>query len=263
VAIDQPKKARTSPVGDFDYETNGSGYGVIRRTDRRIESYVHEALGDARTVINVGAGTGSYEPEDRYVVAVEPSASMRSQRREGRVPAIDARAERLPFDEDSFEAAMAMVTVHQWEDPEAGLRELRRVSRGPVVVLTFDGDQLERFWLADYVPELMAAERSRYPAIDRICEILGGRTRVTAVPVPADCADGFTEAFYARPEAFLDPLVRRSQSAWGFVDPGVEDRFVEKLSADLSSGRWDREYGSLRNQDQFRGSLRLVRALRS
>jgi hypothetical protein len=260
--MNQPKKARTSPVGDFDYETHGQGYGVIRQTDPRIAAHVHRALGDARTVINVGAGTGSYEPEDRYVVAVEPSASMRAQRPPGRVPAIDARAEELPFDEGSFDASMAMVTVHQWGDIEAGLRELRRVSRGSVVVLTFDGDDLDRFWLADYVPELMDAERSRYPGLDRICEVLGGRTTVTTVPVPADCVDGFTEAFYLRPEAFLDPLVRKSQSAWGFVGPGVEERFVGDLSADLSSGDWDRKYGSLRGQAQYEGSLRLVTALR-
>ena len=130
------------PAGDFDYEAGGTGYGVQRRTEPRIASLVHDALGDARTVINVGAGTGSYEPDDRYVVAIEPSASMRSQRPSHRAPAIDARAEQLPFDDNSFDAAMAMVTIHQWPEPETGLKELRRVSRGPVVILTFDGDAL-------------------------------------------------------------------------------------------------------------------------
>lgn len=215
-----------NPVGDFDYDANGAGYGLRRQTDPRIADHVHSALADARTVINVGAGAGSYEPEDRHVVAVEPSAQMRSERPHRRVPAINARAESLPFDDGSFDAAMAMVTVHQWSDVDAGLRELRRVSRGPVVILTFDGDLLDLLWLSEYVPELIEAERRRYPAIDRICLALGGTCEVSPVAVPLDCVDGFTEAFFGRPEAFLDAEVRRSQSAWRFVDPAVMARFT-------------------------------------
>ncbi|MGO9342570.1 MAG: class I SAM-dependent methyltransferase [Acidimicrobiales bacterium] len=253
-------EARPSPrVGDFDYESAGwSAYGHRRRTEPRIAARVHAALASARTVINVGAGSGSYEPDDRHVVAVEPSASMRSQRPPHRAPAINARAEQLPFDDDCFDAAMAMVTIHQWSEPETGLRELRRVSRGPVVILTFDGEALDRLWLAGYVPELVAAERQRCPRIERICEVLGGVTTVTAVPIPINCVDGFTEAFYGRPEAFLEPDVRRSQSAWGFVEPEAEERFVASLRADLSSGSWDRSHGALRTQDEFIGALRLV-----
>src|SRR4051794_19484486 len=134
------------PAGDFDYERGGTGYAVRRRTDPRIAARVHAALGDARTVLNVGAGAGSYEPTDRVVTAVEPSAAMRAQRPADR-PAIDAQAENLPFPDGSFDAAMAMVTVHQWPDLDGGLRELRRVSRGPVVMLTFDPDSLDRLWL--------------------------------------------------------------------------------------------------------------------
>jgi SAM-dependent methyltransferase len=249
------------PAGDFDYDAHGAGYGLRRRTDPRIAALVHAALGDARTVINVGAGAGSYEPEDRYVVAAEPSAQMRSQRPPHRVPALDCCAESLPFDEDSFDAAMAMVTIHQWSDSDRGLGELRRVSRGPVVILTFDGDALDRLWLAQYAPELIEAERRRYPTIDHIREILGGFSTVSQVPVPIDCLDGFTEAFYARPEAFLEADVRRSQSAWGFVDPSVEARFADRLGSDLASGRWDRTYGDLRTQPEFVGALRLVTAL--
>ena len=155
---------------------------------------------------------------------------------------------------------MAMVTVHQWSDADQGLRELRRVSRGPVVVLTFDGDALDLFWLAEYVPELMAAERRRYPAIEHIRQVLGGASTVTPVPVPIDCVDGFTEAFYARPERFLDASVRRSQSAWGFVDPDVADRAVARLQEDLDSGAWDHSHGALRQQPEFIGSLRLITA---
>src|SRR5690349_10208953 len=160
----RPRSA-SSTSGDFDYERFGGGYSAQRRTDPRVASHVWAALGDAETVLNVGAGAGSYEPEDRYVVAVEPSAAMRAQRPPGR-PAVDAAAEALPFDDDSFDAAMAMITVHQWRDLERGLAELRRVARGPVVILTFDPDALLDFWLADYVPELLEAERPRMPPLD-------------------------------------------------------------------------------------------------
>jgi SAM-dependent methyltransferase len=247
-------------AGDFDYDAGGGGYAEQRRTDPRIAALVHAALGPARTVLNVGAGAGSYEPGDRDVTAVEPSASMRSQRPPHLGPAIDATAEHLPFAGASFDAAMAMVTVHQWADTDQGLRELRRVSRGPVVVLTFDGDALDLLWLADYVPELITAERRRYPAIEHIREVLGGTSTVTPVPVPADCVDGFTEAYFARPERFLDPAVRQSQSAWGFVEQTAIERGVARLRADLGSGAWDRRYGTLRTQPEFTGSLRLVTA---
>jgi SAM-dependent methyltransferase len=214
-----------------------------------------------RSVVNVGAGAGSYEPTDRRVVAVEPSVSMREQRPPGAAPAINAVAEDLPFPDDTFDAAMATVTVHQWSDTDRGLRELRRVSRGPVVVLTFDGDALDLLWLAEYVPELISAERRRYPPIDHLREVLGGTSTVTPLAVPADCVDGFTEAYYARPEWFLDARVRRAQSAWGFVPADAERRAVDRLRADLESGEWDRRFGHLRSQPEFVGSLRLITAL--
>jgi SAM-dependent methyltransferase len=218
---------------------------------------VHAALGDAKTVLNVGAGAGSYEPPDRYVLALEPSAAMRAQRPPHLAPAIDASAEQLPLDDGSVDAAMALVTVHQWRDLRAGLRELRRVSRGPVIVLTFDGDALDRFWLADYAPELIAVERRRYPAIATIVDRLGGAA-VHDVPIPIDCVDGFTEAFYARPEAFARDEVRRSQSAWSFVSDEDQRRIVDTLRADVTSGAWDRKYGDWRRRPTFDGSLRLI-----
>jgi SAM-dependent methyltransferase len=248
----------TAPAGDYDYETKGRGYALQRRPDPRIAALIHAALGDARTILNVGAGAGSYEPADRYVLAVEPSAAMRAQRPAGAAPALDAVAEHLPFDDGSFDAAMATVTVHQWPDPAAGLAELRRVARGPVAVLTFDGDALDRFWLAEYAPELIAAERRRYPAIDLIAGSIGRSARVVEVPVPIDCVDGFTEAYYARPERFLDPRVRAAQSAWGFVDKAAAARAVDRLRADLDSGAWDARHGHLRARPDFTGSLRLV-----
>ena len=245
-------------AGDFDYERGGRGYAALRSTDPRIAAVVHGALGAANTVLNVGAGAGSYEPTDRYVVALEPSAAMRAQRPAHAVPALHGVAEHLPFDDESFDAAMATLTVHQWPDMRAGLREMRRVTRGPVVVLTFDGDALDRFWLADYAPELMEAERRRYPAVDAIGDALGPGATVRVVPVPRDCLDGFTEAYFARPEAFLLEATRRSQSAWGFVDEAAEARTVERLRIDLESGRMGRALRVARDQAFFEGALRLV-----
>ena len=250
---------RQRPAGDFDYERGGARYAEVRRPDPRIAALVHAALGDAESVLNVGAGAGSYEPTDRYVVAVEPSAAMRARRPASRLPpAVDAVAERLPFDADSFDAAMAMVTVHQWPDAAAGLAEMRRVSRGPVVVLTFDGDALERLWLGDYCPELYVAERARYPAIESVLASAGASGSAREVPIAQDCTDGFTEAYYGRPEMFLDPSVRACQSAWQFVPPAASDRAVARLAEDLDSGRWDERFGALRTQPEFLGALRLI-----
>lgn len=244
--------------GDVDYESRGQGYAVQRRADPRIAALVHDALGTARTILNVGAGAGSYEPLDRWVLAVEPSAAMRAQRPAQLAPAVDAVAEHLPLDDHAVDASMAMWTVHQWSDPDRGLRELRRVTRGPVVVLTGDPNALDRFWLNDYAPELIAAERRRCPRIDAICAGLGGGCEVRVVAVPVDCTDGFVEAYYARPERLLDPAVRHSQSAWSFLDDGVEERIVDRLRHDLDSGRWDARYPGWRDAPQFEGSLRLI-----
>lgn len=249
---------RSQPAGDVDYAQYGTGYATHRRTDPRIAAQVHAALGASRTVLNVGAGAGSYEPLDRHVVAVEPSRAMRAQRPAHLAPAVDAVAENLPFDDDSFDAAMAMVTVHQWPDVERGLRELRRVSRGPVVILTGDGSVLDRFWLAAYAPEQILAEAKRCPPMDVFRRVLGERTEIRSVRIPIDCTDGFTEAFYARPERLLDPAVRKAQSSWTFVDPAAQARAIEHLRADLESGAWDARYGAWRTMPYFEGSFRLV-----
>jgi SAM-dependent methyltransferase len=246
---------RPQPAGDVDYEAAGGSYATRRRTDPRIAALVHAALGDARTVLNVGAAAGSYEPADRYVVAVEPSASMRAQRA---LPAVDAVAEALPFDADAFDAAMAMITIHQWRDLAAGLRELRRVARGPVVILTFTDDTLSDFWINDYVPELVVREGRRMPPISDVAALLGGEVTIAPVPIPLDCVDGFIEAFYGRPEAFLDPAVRAAQSAWGTVDPAYVEAGMARLAGDLASGAWDAKYGALRTQPAYEGSLRLI-----
>jgi hypothetical protein len=183
---------------------------------------------------------------------------MRAQRPPNLFPAIRGFAEELPLDDQSVDAAMALVTVHQWADRHKGLQEMRRVTRGPVIVLTFDGDALHKFWLVDYSPELIAAERRRYPAIDSIVKQLGGKAQVRTVPIPSDCTDGFTEAFYARPERFLEPTVRRAQSAWGFISASEQARAVEGLKVDLDSGAWDAKYGDWRQKPFFEGSMRLI-----
>jgi len=244
-------------AGDADYEAIGTGYVRYRRPDPAIAAALTDALGTARSVVNIGAGAGSYEPRDREVTAVEPSATMRAQRPADLAVAIDASAERLPFADGAFDAAMATFTVHQWSDLTAGLNEMRRVAAGPCVVLTCDPALLDRFWLTEYAPEVIETEARRYPDPALIAELLGGGV-VRAVPIPLACTDGFGEAYYGRPEALLDPGARRANSAWSFVPPSVHARFERELAADLASGRWDRRHGHLRTQPAFEGSLVLV-----
>jgi SAM-dependent methyltransferase len=219
------------------YDTIGATYTATRRTEPRIAARIWAALGDARTVLNVGAGTGSYEPTDRYVLAVEPSALMRSQRLPDAAPCLAGSAEKLPFDDQSFDAAMAVCTVHHWQDPIAGLREMRRVARR-VVVFLFDTSDPGQFWLTrDYLPEF-AALRSCI-VLASLPELAGAiGARLESVPIPWDCADGFFEAHWRRPEAYLDETVRRGVSVWNEVGPDAEQRAVRRLRDDLASGRW-------------------------
>jgi SAM-dependent methyltransferase len=243
----------------FNYDKHGRDYSGHRRTDPRIARYVEAALGSADTILNIGAGAGSYEPDDRYVVAVEPSKVMRSQRRAAqKAPAVIGTADALPFDNQSFDAAMAMVTVHHWPDMEKGLKEMKRVARDRVIIMTFDPDALDLFWNAHYFPELIEVEKSRYPKINFITEVLGGSCDVQSIPIPLDCVDGFQEAFYGRPEAFLEKEVRLAQSAWGFLPEETEDRLVKALAKDLESGEWDKRFGYYRSMPSFTCALRLI-----
>lgn len=248
-------------AGDADYAEIGVAYARYRRPDPRIAERVGEALADARTVLNVGAGAGSYEPTGREVTPVEPSSSMRAQRPAGLAEAVDAVAEDLPFDDGAFDAAMATFSVHQWSGLGKGLREMRRVTRGPVVILTCDPQRLGQFWLGDYAPEVIETEARRYPRVEQLSEGLGAEVDVSVVPVPLDCTDGFNEAYYGRPEALLDPAARLSCSAWSFVDEDAQDRFTSELSGDLADKTWDGRHGHLRTQPAFSGSLILVTAL--
>ena len=247
----------TNPA--FNYNSLKHSYSAQRTTDPRIETYVHNALGNAQTIINVGAGAGSYEPADKYVIAVEPSANMRAQRLlNNKVPAINEKAENLSFDDNSFDASMAIITIHHWLDLEKGLKEMRRVTKGNVVIMTFDPDALNEFWNAEYFPQLIEVERKRYPGIEKIIKHLGGTCEVQKIPIPLDCKDGFQEAFYGRPKAFLDKNVRLMQSAWGFLDDDLEDQLVKRLADELKSGYWDEKYGKYRTQESFTGALRLI-----
>ena len=217
------------------YDTIGATYTVTRRTEPRIAGQVWAALGDARTVLNVGAGTGSYEPPDRDVTAVEPSALMRAQRPPDAAPCVAGSAEQLPFDDQSFDAAMAVCTLHHWQDPIAGLREMRRVARR-VVVFTKDFSDPDLFWLnRDYLPEFANLLIGR-PSLTDEARAIGARAE--PVLIPWDCADGFYEAYWRRPAAYLDVHVRRGMSIWARVGRDAEQRAVRSLGDDLASGRW-------------------------
>ena len=245
-------------AGDVNYGEIGSSYSRYRQPDPVIEAQIHRALGDSATVLNVGAGAGSYEPVDRAVTAVEPSASMRAQRPKHLATAIDAVAEDLPFEDGHFDASMASVTVHQWSDLEKGLAEMRRVTRGRIVLLVCDPALMHEYWLNDYIPEVREAEARRFPAIERLTSALGPEAWVEPVPIPFDCRDGFNEAYYGRPEMFLEDDARLACSSWSLVPKAAVERFVGALASDLASGAWDKKYGHWRSEPFFNGPLRLV-----
>ena len=245
-------------AGDVDYDEIGGTYGRFRQPEPTIVAQILDALDDARTILNVGAGTGSYEPLDRQVTAIEPSASMRAQRPAHLSTAVNAAAENLPFGDASFDASMATMTVHQWSDLEKGLAEMRRVTRGPIVLLVGDPALMEDYWLNEYIPEVRAIEASRFPSLQRITEALGTNVEERPVPIPLHCRDGFNEAYYGRPEALLDPDARLACSSWSLVPEEAVQRFVRHLSSDLETGRWDEKHGHLRSQAFFDGPLRLL-----
>lgn len=241
------------------YDSLGVGYGSVRRPDPRIAAAVRQALGDATSIVNVGAGSGSYEPVDIATIAVEPSAVMLAQRAESAAPAVRARAESLPFIDKSFDAGLAVLTVHHWTDPDAGLAELRRVSHRQVV-LTWDPIVVaQEFWFArDYLPEASIRELDLL-TVDGIADRLGD-PRVDPVLVPADCSDGFYAAYWARPHAYLDPRVRAGISAIALTDQRIVVAAVRRLENDLRSGAWVERYGHLLDVDSVDMGYRIVRA---
>jgi SAM-dependent methyltransferase len=246
-----------TPGGEARYERIGLGYAGARREDPRIAARVRDALGPSRTVVNVGAGTGNYEPPDRTVVAVEPSEVMLAQR--GDRPGLPVRgvAEALPFPDASFDAALAFLTVHHWTDLARGTAELQRVAHRQVVFL-FESSVTGGFWAIEYFPEALDVPTEQHaPGVDRLRELLDVR-EVRPVPVPRDCTDGFGAAYWGRPEAYLDPGVQAGMSWLAVLPEKVRARGTARLAADLESGAWDRRLGHLRSLPELDAGYRLV-----
>lgn len=240
------------------YDTIGVNYSNLRKSDARIEKLIAQALGDAETVLNVGAGTGSYEPKDRQVKALEPSLEMIGQREQNAAPVVQGRAEALPFNDNTFDASMALLTVHHWQDRAMGLKEIRRVTRGPVVIHTFD-TSCRDFWLADYIPELMTLDDKIMPPMSEIQTHLGV-VNIVPVPIPHDCTDGFLCAYWRRPAAYLDPKVRAAISSFWAIDKSIVNEGLEKLTRDLDSGAWAQRYSEFLDADAYDFGYRLVTA---
>lgn len=239
---------------DALYDTIGLDYARLRQPDPRIARRIEAALGSARTVLNVGAGAGSYEPAGREVTAVEPSSEMIAQRPASAARVVQGTAEDLPFMDESFDASMAVLTIHHWSDQGRGLAEMRRVTCGPVVILTFD-PAFRGFWLADYIPELVTLDEGQMPPMAAYERWLGA-VEIASVPVPHDCIDGFLAAYWRRPSAYLDPRVRAAISSfWALGDLSAA---LDRLAEDLADGAWADRYGHLLEQDECDCGYRLV-----
>lgn len=236
------------------YDSIGVGYQDYRTPDPRIKAQVNEALMGASSVLNVGAGAGSYEPQDRPTVAVEPSPVMIQQRRAGMNPVVRAYAEALPFADNSFDTALALLTVHHWKDRLAGLRELKRVANHSVVIFTHDGFT-DNFWLMDYFPEINSLDAEIMPTRSEF-ERVFSRYEEVRVPIPADCSDGFLAAYWRRPERYLELGVRNAISAFAMIER--VDEGVKRLREDLASGAWQQNYGATLNTDSMDLGYKLV-----
>ncbi len=245
---------------DTRYDSIGAQYAATRREDPGVAALIHAALGQARTIVNVGAGAGSYEPRDRHVIAVEPSEVMIAQRDPGLPPAIPTGAYPLPLEDRSVDAAMAILTIHHWDqDQERGVRELRRVARGPVVILTFDPQVSARMWLmADYLPEVAELDRRIFPTLQTLARWLDAEVDVREVPIPRDTPDWTLGSFWAHPERVLDAQARSSTSGFARMPPGVVNRVVEAVRRDLQDGAWDARHGHLRELGEYDAGLRLL-----
>jgi SAM-dependent methyltransferase len=243
-------------MGGVVYDRIGVGYAAVRRPDPRIEARIWSALGGASSILNVGAGSGSYEPPGRVRVAVEPSVQMLDQRPSDSAPAVRALAEHLPFDDGVFDAALAVLTVHHWSDPSAGLAEVRRVTDGPVVVFTFDKPVHDHVWLTDYLPAARDLDPD-HPDSAAIADALGGG-RVETVPIPHDCIDGFAHAYWRRPDAYLEPAVRAGISSFARLPDEIVVPAMDRLREDVESGRWAEQHADLLDIEEFDAGFRLV-----
>jgi SAM-dependent methyltransferase len=248
------------PVIAARYDTIGHGYSHTRREDPRFRAQIHAALGDARSVVNVGAGAGAYEPTDRYVIAIEPSDVMAAQRPRHLAPAIRASASSLPLRDRSVDAAMTVLSLHHWDEGrETGVRELRRVARGAVVIVTYDANVSGAMWLmADYLPELAALDQRIFPPPSQLAEWLGGDVRIETIPMPRDTPDWMLGSFWAHPERVLDASARAATSGFARMSPDVVERVVAAVARDLASGLWDDRYRQLRSLDALDVGLRLI-----
>jgi SAM-dependent methyltransferase len=242
------------------YESIGQDYARFRREDPRLRDRIRASLGDSRTIANVGAGAGSYEPTDRYVIAIEPSDVMSAQRPRGLAPAIRASAGAIPLRDASVDAAMAILTLHHWdEDRERGVHELRRVARDYVVVLTYDAQVSGQMWLmSEYLPEIAALDRATFPALEQIAAWLGGSVEIEPIPVPRDTPDWMLGSYWAHPERVLDPEARAATSGFARMPAEVVGRAVRALARDLEAGSWDARHGALRRLDSLDVGLRLI-----
>ena len=238
------------------YDDIGRGYAGARIPDPRIAAQIHAGLGDARTILNVGAGTGSYEPHDRQVVALDPSFVMLAQRAHDAAPAVCGVAEALPFADGMFDAALATLTLHHWQDLAGGVAELRRVARR-AVVLTFDTVfELDQWIVHEYLPEMPGQQLFDFPVIEDLVAMLDATVEI--VPIPRDCIDGFTGAYWARPEAYLNPAIRAGMSSMQTLDQALVESRMARLAEDLASGAWDDKHGYLRELDELDLGYRLL-----
>jgi SAM-dependent methyltransferase len=241
-----------------EYDRIGVTYAATRKPDVRIERQIATALGDARSVVNVGAGAGAYEPRDRDVVAVEPSAVMLAQRSADAAPAVQGSAEELPFPDDAFDASLAILTMHHWSDWRAGIAELRRVARRRVVMLTFDPARIGDYWLVrDYLPEIAVQDEARFPPLATVAAALGGAERVP-VPIAHDCSDGFLCAWWRRPLAYLEDSVRANISSFAPLDPGDLAAALARLERDVAHGAWAERNAALIARDEADFGYRLL-----
>jgi len=240
------------------FDQIGRTYARTRRADARIERQIADALGDARSVVNVGAGSGAYEPRDRDVVAVEPSAVMLAQRAPGAARAVQASAEALPFADGSFDAALAVLTMHHWSDWRAGVAEMRRVAPGRSVMLTFDPAYIAKYWLMrDYLPELAVEDERRFPPLESVAAAFGGAAIVN-VPIEHDCSDGFLCAWWKRPLAYLEEGVRANISTFALVDPNALTAGLARLERDVRGGTWEERNSELLACDEADFGYRLL-----